>query len=97
MVESCEIENYGDVEYEKFCALVAGDYDAFLSMTGSTVDVNPLSYFSEEATKKFQKRYLLEVLNDERPSDAFMRYQMNGIQYNGRLRKLRQLRRHARV
>lgn len=83
-MESCEIENYGDVEYEKFCALVAGDYDAFLSMIGSTVDVNPFNYFSEKATKKFQKRYLLEVLNDEMSSDAYMQYRMNEIQYKRR-------------
>lgn len=69
MVESCEIENYGteeDFEYEKFCALMTIDNDAFLSMTGLEVFDNPISYFSNETLKKFETRYLLEVLNNER-------------------------------
>ncbi len=69
MVESGEISNYGaeeDFEYEKFCALMTIDNDAFLSMTGLDVFDNPISYFSDEILKKFEARYLLEVLNNER-------------------------------
>jgi len=67
MVESCEVENYGteeDLEYMKFCALIANDYDAFRSMTGLPISDAPFSYFSNKTLKKFQTRYLLEEMED---------------------------------
>lgn len=79
MVESCGIENYGteeDFEFEKYCALIDDDYDSFISMVGGHYEGNPNNYFSEETRKKFQARYLLGVLNDERPDCGVIR---NGI------------------
>lgn len=72
-----DLENYEteeDIEYTKFCTLVSGDYDAFLSMTGLKASDWPFNYFPDETLKKFQARYLREILNGERPTDGFIRF-----------------------
>lgn len=90
-----DLENYGtdeDFEYEKYCALFTGDYDAFLSMTGLADEDNPNDYFSLETKTKFQARYLLEVLNNERPMLEFEQFLQK--EHELRFRKLRNRRGH---